>query len=153
MVDMDAFWAKVEKTEGGCWLWKGAKSAAGYGVVSVKGRHVGAHRIALMSEHGPDSLPPGMQCCHRCNVRLCVNPAHLYPGTPQENNAQTTRDNRMSVGPGHPGSKLDQDAVREIRMKGDTLEGRARLMLKYGVSECAIIAVYQRKMWKHVPDL
>lgn len=58
----------------------------GYGYLSygTKGR-LYAHRAALELSAGP---PPSERsyACHTCDVRLCVNPSHLYWGTVQTNN-------------------------------------------------------------------
>lgn len=58
----------VEQTEG-CWLWRGTVLPNGYGEYNNGGRH-SAHRWAWMEAHG--SIPPGLQVCHACDTKLCV---------------------------------------------------------------------------------
>jgi hypothetical protein len=68
------FWDRVEKSDG-CWLWKGAHRAAGYGIVIRNGRQTYAHRYAFEQAHGP--IPEGYHVHHRCGIKLCVCPDHL----------------------------------------------------------------------------
>ena len=78
---LERYWSRVDKTSS-CWLWTGPVNRDGYGY------HSGlAHRLAYRLEHGP--IPSGLMVCHRCNVRLCVNPAHLYAGTALDNARDT----------------------------------------------------------------
>jgi hypothetical protein len=74
-----AFWAQVDRTSG-CWLWTGPKNNHGYGRV---GPNLYVHRLAYEQLVG--QIPDGLQLDHLCNVRHCVNPAHLEPVTKQEN--------------------------------------------------------------------
>lgn len=95
----ERFWPKVLKTET-CWLWQGALvNESGYGCFrGPNGRNVLAHRFAWELTNGP--IPDGMFACHRCDVRQCVNPAHLFLGTQQDN-----IDDMMRKGRGNQGRK------------------------------------------------
>lgn len=100
------FWAKVARTDGGCWEWTGAVTRNGYGRFRVRrsGRwtHVYAHRWAYEAAAGP--IPDGIYLDHLCHTndtacaggnscrhRRCVNPAHLDGSTNDEENRRRAR--------------------------------------------------------------
>lgn len=70
---------------GPCWVWRGARNAAGYGVVrDNRHRLVLVHRVTLaLALERP--IAPGMLACHRCDHRPCARPSHLYEGTYTDN--------------------------------------------------------------------
>lgn len=78
----ERFWAKVEKTDT-CWLWQGNLNRQNYGQFWLHGKLEKAHRASWEFEHG--KTPSGLQVCHHCDVPSCVNPAHLFLGTNQDN--------------------------------------------------------------------
>lgn len=82
--DIERFMAFVSpEPNTGCWLWAGAATSVGYGALSLKGL-VLAHRRSWELFRGP--IPEGLHIDHKCRVRICVNPDHIEPVTPAENN-------------------------------------------------------------------
>jgi len=77
----ERFWPKVNKTIS-CWLWT-AKKSRGYGHLRVGNTFRSAHRISYEWSKGP--IPDGLQIDHLCQVRACVNPAHLEAVTARTN--------------------------------------------------------------------
>jgi hypothetical protein len=130
-------------SETGCLLWQG-RLTKGYGRV----QGVAAHRAAYMAANGP--IPAGMFVCHRCDVRNCVNPDHLFLGTAADNNADMIAKGRNVVSRGERvgTSKLTPEAVLAIR---ESRVGTMKLATQYGVDPGTISNIRNHKQWKHVP--
>lgn len=75
--------AKIEKTGGDCWLWRGAHDASGYAVLRTADANLRVGRQMYSWHHG--DIPEGMFVDHVCWNRGCVNPDHLRLATPKQN--------------------------------------------------------------------
>lgn len=150
---IDLFWQKVNKAgAGGCWLWTGAVEGRGYGHFRTGRKDYRAHHVAWEHFNGPRGT---LHVLHRCDVRNCVNPAHLFLGTHEQNMADCRSKGRHTHGEKNPSAKLNPEKVREIRRDyRDATTGHEsnalELSAKYGVSNTAIYAAATRRTWKTI---
>ncbi len=135
----------------GCWLWTGSLNWNGYGYFYPgPGRTVRverAHRASWRLFCG--MIPEGFLVLHRCDIRRCVNPDHLYLGTTQDNT--NDRDSRgrhwVRSGEDHGMSKLTAAKVREIRATVGYWGVKRRLAKRFKVSESLICSIRNGKGW------
>lgn len=165
--ELKRFWEKIEKVPDGCWLWRGNTRGKGYGRLWV-GRYIAAHRFSYELHNGP--IPSGKFVCHRCDVPACVNPAHLFIGTPKENiedakaklrHSPFTRANIFPArAPGrqkgepagelNPRAKLSTEDIPTIRQRRACGETYASIARDFGVSLHSIHDVCTGKTWTHI---
>lgn len=67
-----------------CILFEGETDERGYGIVDIKGKRCLAHRVSMML-HKPLEYRPDQMLCHKCDNPRCINPEHLYYGSPRSN--------------------------------------------------------------------
>jgi len=150
----ERFWEKVDKSAGvdGCWLWANATDIGGYGVFGLIENGVKVlrktHRIAWELTNG--SIGKGLFACHRCDVRRCVNPAHIFLGSMADNNADKAQKGRAARlrGEASPLAKLSWDIVSQIR--ASTLKDRVWADL-LNVSRPSITMIRLGRTWRE-PD-
>lgn len=151
---IDRYWDKIEKQPDGCWLWTAAVAAGGYGQFMVAPGHKWlAHRLMYTLTYGV--IPDGLYVCHRCDVRLCCNPAHLFLGTARDNSQDALNKNRLRM-PGLVGTqlnaaKLTEAVIPQIRQAAANGEAYSVIAQRYGVTAQTIKRVVKRIQWHHVP--
>lgn len=135
------FWSRIGTADPDeCWRWNGGVGSCGYGFVSIgDGRNEGAHRYMWRLLNGP--VPDGICVLHRCDNRVCVNPAHLFLGTKGDNGRDCAAKFRTSKG------KLSPAEVLAIRQDARSIRAIAR---DYGVNSSCVSRVKNRRLYAHV---
>lgn len=143
------FFAKVKVgSETCCWNWTASKNHKGYGMIRTDEGFRSAHRVSYEIHRGP--IPEGMFVCHHCDNPGCVNPDHLFIGTPADNTADMDAKGRRSRRPGeaNSNSKLNETDIIAIRTaKGITQQ---KLAEQYGVGSQQISNIRRGISWAHV---
>lgn len=144
------FWSKVDKRgPDDCWPWMACKTPAGYGQFTGGGSRRIAHRISFELAY-ETVLPSDSFVCHTCDNPQCVNPAHLMAGTHTDNMRDMHNKSRHMHGDKHYLAKLNDDAVREIRLRILMQHKIAAIAKDYGVTRMAIMQIKTGRSWKHV---
>ncbi len=150
---LDAFHEKyVKGLHGDCWVWIASLMKTGYGQINTRdGRTVTAHRFSYMIHKG--EIPDGMFVCHTCDNRACVNPDHLWLGTPKDNIHDMYRKgravHRSPRGEDNAAAKLTEENVRLIFTSS---RPHADLAKEFGVTNTCIYAIKIGKSWRHVTE-
>jgi len=161
---VDDFWMKVAMvSESECWHWTGRTDKDGYGLIIIAGRKWLTHRLSYHLANG--TITDGMLVCHKCDVRNCVNPSHLFLGTPADNSADMRHKGRQAMGLTHAWalhpdrvprgerngrSKLSVEQVREIKRRLALGEMKSELAKAFGVSDTVIHHINSGKLWRSV---
>lgn len=163
----DRLMGKVRKEPSGCWIWTGTKNGGGYGTIGLGAASEGkgfVHRVAYRLFKGP--IPPGMCVCHTCDVRLCVNPDHLFVGTMLDNMADAKRKGRMPKGKTwptkartagqvrgerHGRAKLSERQARQIlRLFQEGNGNKRQLADRFGVCRATVANIVVGRNWSHI---
>lgn len=147
----DRFWLGVDNSSGdeSCWPWLRSKTRNGYGVLSRGYKERRAHRFSWTISNGP--IPPGMHVLHRCDNPACCNPRHLFVGTHRHNMDDKVLKGRQLRGASHPGAKLSDNQVMEIRKlyDGKTMSN-AEIAERYGIEKSSVRLIGLRRTWRHI---
>lgn len=153
--EIASFWSKVDQSGGptACWEWQGATNGQkGYGQLTIRQRHLYAHRLAYALIHRD---PGELLVCHQCDNRLCCNPSHHFLGTMKDDVKDMVTKGRARGGAQqplkgvqHPQAKLTDALVQQIRASnGISCNEWAR---RLGVSPGTISCIINRRTWKHL---
>lgn len=166
----DRLLAKTVVRDDGCWIYTGGRRGYGagadaYGRITI--RHIGyaAHRVSYELFVGP--ITDGLMVLHKCDVKGCINPDHLFLGDHYDNAEDMFnkgRANRKPVkmhpprppvkqgvcGERHPLAKLTVQDVRDIREAHAKGVRRSVLAAKYQMHPTHLGKIICRALWNHV---
>lgn len=90
----------IPEPNSGCWLWEGSviqgPACSAYGTIRFDGSVTTCHRVMWVLTQGP--IPVGLWVLHKCDVPSCINPGHLFLGTPSDNTQDMIRKGRRVQG-------------------------------------------------------
>jgi hypothetical protein len=134
----------------GCWLWAMAVNAKGYGVCSEGLVHRASYKMAF------GDIPAGKYVLHRCDVRRCCNPEHLYVGTQKDNMRDMLERKRLGSrgqpkGQRHAKAKLTDALVMLMRAMAKAGETTDVLADRFKISQTQVRRVVAGRQWGHLP--
>jgi len=159
----DRFWSKVNiMGDNDCWEWTACVSnSTGYGAFKSHGKKTDAHRFVYEMLNGEINNSK-LFVCHKCNNKKCVNPNHLYLGSPKDNvydmirngNAFGNKKPRTRYGSETNSAKLTEELVIELRKEyrfyRENNKKLRPLYEKYGVTKGTFLDAATYKTWHHV---
>jgi hypothetical protein len=138
-----------------CWFWTGGTDHWGYGKVMYQGKQMAAHRALYQVSHGI-VLSPHVYILHTCDIRLCCNLAHVYPGDHQKNMDDRKERGRTRNGYRPKGSEQSQSVLNKSkvlqarRLWYSGYNSKRGLGKLFHVSTGVMGRVLARTDWSHV---
>lgn len=142
-----------------CWLWTGSRvfnKAVGntYGkftwtVGYNKTVTRNSHNVSFRIKHGRWRKQE-LVLRHSCHNVLCVNPAHLFEGTQQDNLNDALKDKRIARGERLSNSLTDEKVLELRSMYASRQYTQKQLSEKFGISQPQVSLIVRGKAWSHL---
>lgn len=143
----------------GCVEWMGSPNRTGYGCIKLNGVMCLSHRVSW-SWANSAVIPDGLYVCHACDNPICVNPDHLWIGTPLDNMKDCEAKGRAHLGTGHKHntgsrnymSKLNNEKARQIRSLKAKGMRTIDIAAMFNVSNCLVNNIVAFRAWRDFQD-
>lgn len=148
----EIFWSHVDiRNDEECWNWMASLDDHGYGQFGSKrlGGHFSSHRLSYILTNGP--IPDGLFVCHRCDNPKCINPKHLFLGTPLDNVKDMISKGRgryiITRGEDSHFAKISASDVIAIRQDP---RPTAEIAQDFNISLNQVRRIKSRENWSHI---
>ncbi len=154
---IERFWKDTHhEPNSGCWLWGGACDQHGYGCINNNYVSIRAHRASWLIHYGDIGT---MMVLHRCDNPPCVNPAHLFLGTQEDNARDMFAKGRAVITnlPPNPSGEMCSAAIltecdaHSILRRADGGIRKVKIAEEFKVSVSTVYNICSGKTWKHLP--
>lgn len=141
--------------ENGCWRYQGEINRYGYGIITF-GQHRDGNRVRWLAHRyfytelvAP--VPAHLVCCHKCDVRSCVNPDHIFIGTSADNVADMMAKGRQgktgAKGERNGFAKIDPETAMSVRLATGT---NREIAERFGITRSSAQAIRSGRNWRHL---
>ncbi|SRR6266478_4076534 len=149
MTTSNRLYSKVEILDNGCWRYTGGLNGRGYGNFWLDGKTCSAHVVSFELHNGP--VLEGMQVCHSCDYKPCINPEHLFVGTQQDNTDDMIAKGRGRFKGEESGqAKLTAEDVMYIKRLIEDGYSVSSIADLYNMTYQAIRHIKIGRSWRHV---
>lgn len=158
MVDKSRILKNI-KLKKDCWIWQGCKKKTGYGYMTIGSRTDGtrktitSHRASYMAFNG--EIKNSLWVLHKCDVRECVNPSHLYLGTRKDNVTDMMKRGRSNHAKGERCGMSKLTYIDAINIRLDRINNKTpyrKIAINYGLkSHKTVMQICKGDLWKHLP--
>lgn len=150
----EAFYSRInfKLSSDCCWIWPGAKDRGNYGRLRFKSKDYTAHRASWIVHFG--NIEENMLVCHKCDNPPCVNPEHLFLGTPKDNNDDKIKKGRQAIFKGEENgcSKLTANEVKEIIAWSKSGIKASIIAHNFNISKLYVYSLVSKVTWKHLHE-
>lgn len=133
-----------------CIRWPYATARRGYGHLRKGTKYWRTHRLSYFETFG--AIPDGSDVCHRCDNPPCINPRHLFAGTPADNRADKMAKGRQAFGVKFRSAKLTDEKVIELRHRYNCGASSPKLAKEMGMANGTMQRALFGRLWKHLPN-
>lgn len=132
--DLVRWLSRVSVADDGCWIWQGAANGDGYGYTNLRSQVYRCNRLFYILGH--EAEPGNLLVCHSCDVRLCVNPAHLFLGDLAANNQDRAAKGRSRNQAGENNNMCKLSTADVLAIKEMLSGGVSRRILAITYNVC-----------------